>query len=244
MKITSLRRLLVAAGLSLLLLGQTYGATPAHHSPASLVASPDGKTLYATDATAGVVVVLDTAKKSKRAEIALKGQPRSMTLSADGSTLYVAEYGAGSVAVIDTAKATVTGRVATTKWPNALAIGNQTQRLYVGNQDQHTVSAFDLSKTPPLLIGQVAVSREPNSLAISPDESRVVVANLLASGVGTDPTLSAEVSIIETATLDVTAAIKLPPGSTLVRGVCMSPDGKYAYAVVSICRSHSSSVVG
>ncbi len=202
-----------------------------YHSPIAVAVSPDGKTVYAADRTAGCIAVLNAADRSKRADIPLKGQPRGLCLSANGNTLYAAEHGHGTVAVIDTAKGTVTERITVGRWPVAVAIAPKANRLYVANQDNHTVSAIDLGQAPGKVIKNVSVVREPSCLAVTPDDQFVVVANLLPHGVSTDPALAAEVSIIDAGKLEQTAKVKLPPGSTPVPGVCVSPDGKWAYAV-------------
>ena len=77
-------------------------------------------------------------------------------------------------------------------------------------------------------VAELAVEREPNAIAMTPDERYVIVSNLLPRGVATDPNLAAVVSIIDATQLKTTARVRLPVGSTLVRGVCTSPDGKWA----------------
>lgn len=208
----------------------------AYRSPGFLALAPDGKTLYVSDQTSRCIVVLDTVGKAKRAEIAVNGEPCGLCLSPDGKTLYVAERYAGTVAIIDTAGGTVTGRINVGRWPEAVALAPKTKRLYVGNQDSHTVSVIDLGRQPAKQIKQIPAVREPNSIAVTPDERFAVVTNRLPDGVSTDPTLSAVVSIIDTAKLVQTATVKLPPGSTLVNSVCTSPDGKWAYVVHGLGR--------
>ncbi|MCH8042630.1 MAG: beta-propeller fold lactonase family protein [Planctomycetes bacterium] len=207
-----------------------------YRSPADVAISPDGKTLYVSDSTGRNVTILDAATKTVRAEIALRGKPRGVALSADGSTLYVAEHGAGTVAVLDTAKRSVVERIAVGRWPMAVAISPKLRRLYVANQDNHTLSVIDLAQTPAKQIKQIALVREPSCVAVSPDERTVVVTNMVAHGRGTDPKLSAVVSIVDAETLTATAAVKLPPGSSMVQGVCISPDGKWAYVVHGLGR--------
>ncbi|MDG2222176.1 MAG: c-type cytochrome [Rubripirellula sp.] len=214
----------------------TASATADYRSPISLVSSPDGLVVYASDQTSGSLVILDAAKMTKRNEIPLRGNPRGIALSGDGSTLYVAEHGAGSVAVIDTIKQDVITRISVGKSPTSVAIANETKRLYVGNQNRHSISVIDLAETPARMIKEIPVVREPSSVAVTPDEQRVVVANLLALGRGTDPRLSAELCIINAETLELSATVKLPPGSTMVQGVCVSPDGNWAYAVHGLGR--------
>lgn len=205
-------------------------------SPTDVVVSPDGPTVYATDRTGGSLAILDDAKMTKRGEIALLGKPQGLALSVDGGTLYVAEHGNGSVAVIDTSRHEVTARIAVGKWPTAIAISRNAKRLYVCNQSNHSVSVIDVGQTPFKAVKQIPVIREPSGVAVSPDEWHVVVTNLLAHGLGTDPALAAEVSLIDTVKLEATATVKLPPGSTMVRGTCISPDGKWAYVVHGLGR--------
>ncbi len=209
-------------------------AQGAYRSPIAVAVSPDGKTAYVSDRTVGNITILDTVGNKKVSDIRLHGKPQGVALSADGKTLYVAEHGAGTVAVIDTSKASVTSRIAVGRWPTAVSIAEKTKRLFVCNQDRHSVTVVDLAKGEA--IGEVKVSREPSCAAVTPDERFVVVTNLLANGKGTNPTLAAVVSIIDSAKLAVTATVKLPPGSTCVYNACISPDGKYAYVVHGLGR--------
>lgn len=207
-----------------------------YRSPFAVVASPDGKTVYATDHTGGRLSILDVASMTACGEIELRGRPQGLALSSDGSTLYVAEHGASSVAVIDVSKQAVTSRIAVGLWPTAVALGEQSRRLYVANQDRDSVSVIDLSQQPAKTIKEIAVVREPSSLAITPDEKHVVVTNLMALGRGVDPTLSAVVSIIDADSLAPARNVKLPPGSTMVPGASVSPNGKWTYVVHGLGR--------
>ncbi len=220
--------------------GEESSRSPAvgreYRSPICVVASPDGETVYVSDRTGGSLVILDAAEMTKRGEIALHGQPRGLALSADGSTLYVAEHGAGSVAVIDTKSREVVSRIGVGKWPTSLVTADNTKRLYVGNQDSNSISVIDLGQRPAAAIKQIPVVREPSCLAATPDEQFIVAANLLPLGRGTDPTLSAALSIIDARSLETAATVKLPPGATMVAGVCISPDGKWAYVVHGLGR--------
>lgn len=207
---------------------------PAYRSPAALAISPDGATLYVSDRTAGCVAVMDLASRAKRREISVHGNPRGLALSADGSRLYVAERGAATVAVIDTATQAVTSRIPVGRWPVALLVVSD--RLYVCNQDRHTVSIIGLSGSAPRPVAEVPAVREPCALAATPDQRQVAVANLLALGVASDPRLAAEVTLIDAPGAKVSSSVRLPPGSTALHGICISPDGKWAYVVHQLSR--------
>ncbi len=214
---------------------EAYGKN-VYRSPHFLAVSPDGKTLYASDSTSGNVTVLDTAEMKPIAEIALNGEPRDMALSPAGDRLYVAERGAGTVAVIDTAARTVAYRIAVDRSPLAVTLAPQSKRLYVCQRDSHSVTVVDVAPKTPTIVKSIPVIREPGLSLCTPDEKRLVVLNQLPHGRGTDSTLGAEVSIIDTEKLEVVATVKLPPGSTAVKGACLSPDGKWAYVVHQLGR--------
>ena len=210
--------------------------TARYRSPWCLAVSPEDGRVYVADRTGGCLVVLDGATLQKLSEIPLRGEPCGLCLTPDGRTAYVAERGAGSVAVVDTASSSVTSRIAVDQWPVALALAPQGKRLYVAAQDRHRVWAIDLTQAPGVPLAQIPVVREPSCLAVTPDERFVVATNLLPDGAGTDPTLAAVVSLLDTATLTQTATVRLPAGSTSVYGVCVSPDGRWAYVVHTLGR--------
>ncbi len=209
-------------------------AGPVYRSPLALAVSPDGKTLYVSDKTAGCVVVLDPAAGKPLREIAVPGEPHGLALSADGKTLYVAERKAHAVAVIDTAAGAIAKRIPVGFWPVAVALAEKGNRLYTCNRGDHTVSVVDPAAGKE--IKRIRVGREPDALAVTPDQARIVVANMLPEGAGTDPTLAADVSILDAAAMEQKAKLKLPPGSTVVAGVAASPDGRWAYLIHTLGR--------
>jgi len=207
--------------------GDAEGRTAIYRSPLAVAVSPDGKTLYVSDRTAGCVTVLDAAAGKKICDVAIEGEPNGLCLSADGKTLYVARRKAHSIALIDTARKAVTGHIPVGPWPVAVALAAKSNRLYSCNRGNHTVSVVDLEGGKE--IRQIPVVRDPAFAVVTADESRVIVANFMPHGAGTDADLASEVSILDTKALRQAATVKLPPGSTMARGTWVSPDGKWAY---------------
>jgi len=210
-------------------------AAPRYRSPEALAVSPDGKTVYASDPTGQCVAVLDAVAGKPVGEIPVADEPRGLALAADGRTLYVARRKAHAVAVIDTARRAVSRQISVGPWPVAVVLAEKQNRLYACNRGDHSVSVVELSSGKEL--NRVRVVREPSFAALVPGGSRLVVANLLPDGAGTDPTLAAEVSILDTASMQA-ARIKLPTGSTVVTGAAASPDGRWAYVVHALGRFH------
>ncbi|MDP6543777.1 MAG: c-type cytochrome [Phycisphaerae bacterium] len=199
-----------------------------YRSPLSAAVSPDGKTLYVSDRTAGCVTLLDAVSGGKIRDIRIAGEPNGLVLSGDGKTLYVAQRKTGSIALIDTAAATVDKHISVGPWPVAVALAEKSKRLYSCNRGDHTVSVIDLVRGKE--IGRIAVVRDPAGAAVSADESRIVVANFMPAQAGTDPNSASEISILDAKSMRQTARVKLPAGSTMARGIYISPDGKWAYA--------------
>ena len=210
-------------------------ATPAYRSPLDLAFSPDGRTLAVSDHTAGVLVLVDVAAKKVAREVALHGQPAGVAWAADGSKVYVAERNAGTVAEVDPAGGKVVRRLPVGLRPMGLALAARRNILVVANTVTNDVSVVDLASGKER--ARIAVSRNPHFVAVTPDETMAVVGNLLPRDNASDPQAAAKVSLIDLESLKVVADVKLPGGSTCLRQVAVSPDGKWAYAVHTVGRT-------
>ncbi len=222
--------LMAAMGIAL----GTAARGDAYRSPLAVAAAPDGKRLYVSDKTAGCVVVFDVVGNRKIGDIPVPGEPNGLAISADGKTLYVAQRKAGSVAVIDTAAKAITGTIPVGPWPTAVTLAPKNNRLITCNRGNDTVSIVALGTGK--ILQQIAVTRDPACAAVTPDETRIVVGNYMPRGRGTDPELAAEVTILDAVAMQPIATVKLPPGSTAVSGVAISPDGRWAYVVHTLGR--------
>ncbi len=80
------------------------------------------------------------------------------------------------------------------------------------------------------------MSREPYAAAITPDGASLVVACLLPDEPSTADYISAKVSVIDTAHAKLAGSIRLANGSTGVRGIALSPDGRYAFVTHTLAR--------
>ena len=200
-------------------------------SPTDVCVSPNASTLYVAELTAGRVAVFNTATETITQEIGLPApnQASGVALSADGSKLYVtAADPDGKVYVIDTATNGMIDTISVGHTPMSPVVSPDGATLYVCNRFDNTVSIINLSTRSETV---VPVTREPVSAALTPNGATLIVCNLLMTDATTNQFVSAKVSIIDTATATVTTEIRLPNGSSSVRGVCVSPDGQYAYVV-------------
>jgi DNA-binding beta-propeller fold protein YncE len=228
------------------LMASAKGAAPAfaaasadrpavYRSPQEARYSPDGRFLAVSDRTAGVVAIIDAAAGKVAREVAVSGKPAGIAWAADGTKVYVAEWNAGAVAEIDPAAGKILRHLPAGLRPMGVAVAPKRGLLVVANTVTSDVSVVDLAAGKEK--GRVRLPREPYFVAVTPDETLAVVGNLLPAGSAADPQNSAVVSLVDLASMKSVADVRLPGGSTSVRGVAVSPDGKWAYAVHTVGRT-------
>ncbi len=204
-------------------------------SPLDVIADGSGRTLYIAEATSGQVAVLDVGTCSVTGAIKISAPPSGMALSADGSTLYVTGAAPdGNVFVVDTKNGKISRRIAVGHTPNSPVISPDGKTLYVCNQFDNNVSVVDLGSGKES--ARISVTREPVAAAVTSDGRTLFVANLLPAGPTDGDYAAAEVSVIDTSSNKVVAAIKLPNGSASLHDIAISPDGKYAYITHILAR--------
>ena len=193
-------------------------------SPCAIAQS--GKVLYVACATGKEVICFDTATAKVTKSIPVSGEPTGLAVS--GSRLYVTcDLPSGRVCVIDPGSGRTIKEFATDSGACAPVLAPGGKKLFVCNRFANEVAAVD-PITGKLSV-KIPVKREPIAAAITPDGKWLVVANHLIDGPADAEVVSASVSIIDAAANKVSATVKLPNGSTSLKGVCISPDGKYAY---------------
>lgn len=204
-------------------------------SPQEVVASDDGKTLYLSLATADAVGVFDIASGKLAKTIAVPGTPAGLVHDGKTGRLYVAIAAVkGTVVAVDPAGGQVVETYAVGHTPTAVVLSPDGKMLYVCNRFGTSVSVVDLAAKKA--IATIAVQREPVAAALTADGKWLFVANLLPIGPADGDITAAAISVIDTATKTVAKEIKLPNGSTGVRDIAFSPDGKFAYAAHILAR--------
>ena len=177
-----------------------------------------------------------------------KGRNRISTFSPDGKTLLrtipVDESPTGIL--LDADKAYVTTNAATGhlqiisletgKQETAIATGSgacypifgpDKKHIYVCNQFQNTVS--EVNPAIHQVIRSVKVLREPKSALFSKDGEYLFVTNFLPAQRADVDYVAACVSVIRMSDFTKVKDIQLANGSNALRGICMTPDGKYIY---------------
>ena len=224
----------VAAPLAFLGAGEQEKGRPTYRSPLDVAFSPDGDSLAVTDQTAGEVVLADEKDGRLSAQVKLHGEPKSVVWSEGGGKLYVSECGAGTVAEIDVGSGTVMRRLEVGPRPSGVALAPRHGLLIAANKGLSSVALVDLKTGRET--AHVGVVHAPQCIAIAPDESVALVGNLLPLGDARDTDHGAVVSVIDLARGTNAGDIPLPGGSTNLRDIAISPDGRWAYAVHCVGR--------
>jgi len=206
--------------------------------PLDVVASADGKSLLVLNADARQIAVVDPGGKPIRS-IDMPATPTGLVLSPDGLKLYVTcAAPEGTVCVLELASGELAKTIPVGHWACGPSISPDGKRLYVCNRFAGDVSFVDLAAGREL--ARVAARREPITSAVTPDGKLLLVGNHLPADRADQYGLravAAVVTLIDTQSRS-RGEIRLTTGSSGVRGVCVSPDGKYGYVVHILSRYH------
>lgn len=207
--------------------GPAGDKAPKYLSPTAMVAGRAGKTIYIAQATAGQIAVYDIAAGKVTATVAIGRPVSGVALSPKGARLYVTAGGAeGRLCVVDVKSGKVTARIPVGHTPMSPVVSRDGKTVYVCNRFNNAVGVVDVASGRRR--ATIPVLRQPVSADLSKDGSVLIVANHLPAGTSHAEHVAAEVSIVDTAAGKIASTIKLPNGSTSLRAVRVSPDGKYA----------------
>src|SRR5512137_1025603 len=151
-----------------LLVGPAARSSSAWLSPAALVASPDGTTLYLACATRSRILAFDIASRRVARSVPVAPNPTGLCLSTDGQELFVTCAAPRSrVCVVNTTQGRVTEEFATGHTAMAPVLSPDGKTLFVCNRFDGDVSVLSVATGQELR--RIPVRREPVAAAITPD---------------------------------------------------------------------------
>ncbi|MDR1493952.1 MAG: hypothetical protein LBT05_14720, partial [Planctomycetaceae bacterium] len=207
-----------------------------YKGPVDLVPSPDEKILYVLNQDAAEIAVVSVAEKKVVQTYPVPLHPNGFVVSADGKIAAVTcgdDF--GKVVLVNLADGKKIAEAQTDHTPNAPVISPDGKRLYVSNRfsKNKTIQEYEFPSLKPLR--QFQAVREPITAAITPDGKTLFVGNFLPNDHGVSFDASSEVTTIDLASGAV-KNIRLLNGITNLRDLCISPDGKHAFAVSGLAR--------
>ena len=202
-----------------------------YHSPWFAAYSPDSKTLAVSDFTADSVELVDATSGAVRQRVSV-AEPAEITWASAGSRCYVAGRAGRDVVELDGSTGRILRRFSVGGMPTGLALASQHGLLLCGNVSTRDLSVIDLARGVEK--ARIACTGEPFGIAVTPDESFALAGNLIPIGDATRPDDASLVDVFDLRNLRRTCSIRLPAGSTLARGIAISPEGRWAYVVHTI----------
>lgn len=163
-----------------------YAAQKSNSAISALVASGDGKHLFAVNNSDGFVYILDTHAGRGVGRVQTGDHPFAAVLAKDGKTLYVTNLGGAEVAVVDVStpsKPVVKRKIPVGSHPNDLALRESDGVLFVSCGNTNNVVAVDVATGQQLesismsLGPKAPPGSTPNSLALSANGETLYVAN-------------------------------------------------------------------
>ena len=229
--------------LTILCAGFFIGATTwgvqreTYLSPVAIVSTTDGGTLFIAAATANEILILDVASQTVKGSIAVPDAPLGIAISADNKRLFVTCAAPRStICVIDVAKRRIVSKIPAGHNAMSPVCSADGKTLYVCDRFNNAVGIIDLAARKE--VARVNVPREPVAAVLSKDGRRLFVANHIHAGPASENYVAATISVIDTASRVVVREIALPNGSGLLRGITLSPDGKYVAVAHILSRFH------
>lgn len=206
---------------------------PAFPSPVALAALSDSAVLAALQGTRALARVdLDAGRVTQRWDLPLP--PSGLALDAARARVYVTgDAPDGRLLRLNLRSGQLEASVPVGHSPTAPVLSGDGKTLYLCNRFSDTLRILDTASLRET--GRIALKREPLAAALTPDGALLVVASHLPAMPATAEHVAAVVSLVETSSRRVTTVL-LPHGSTSTRGVCVSPDGKYAYVTHTLAR--------
>ena len=212
----------------------------AYVSPENLAVSPDGRTIYVTCATAQRVmaVSLDGATScvwqvaTTQTAQPVPVNPTGIAVASSSDVWLTCGVQGGELQRYG-ADGVLRQAVAVGHSPCAPVVTRDGRTVYVLNRFAAKICAVDTATMT--VTKSWSALREPFAAALGVGERRLFVANMLPQCAATNDIVAAAVTVVEPAT-GATRHLLLPNGSTGVRGLCASPDGRYVYVTHTMGR--------
>jgi DNA-binding beta-propeller fold protein YncE len=206
-----------------LIVFMAHSQTNVYRSPVELQYSPNGQILAVTDFTKGSVYFIDAQTRKIKHELTGFDRPFGLVWVTT-EQLAVSEYGSHKLCLVDALKYSVIQRISCVKYPMGIAmIGNG--KVLVSGFGKGEMGVVDVKQGKQTSV--IPVWYQPDFVAVSPDSKTALVSNLTPKSSGN----GAKVSLIDLTGLKTIKEFELPYGSSNVRQVQFSPDGKWGYVV-------------
>lgn len=210
----------------------TVHAQNSPHFPTG-ISITDGGDLVMSEKGHDRIAVYSKDGKKLKASYRLGVAPTGIAVS--GNRIFVTTFETrGRLHILNLSDGKETVCIETGSGACSPVVNLNTSKAYVCNRFQNTISEIDIASAK--VTRTVKVLREPVSAAITNDGRYLYVTNFLPAQRADLDHVSACVSVIDLRTFTKVKDIRLANGSNAVRGICVTPDGKYVYACHNLGR--------
>ncbi|HEX9246051.1 MAG TPA: cytochrome D1 domain-containing protein [bacterium] len=137
---------------------------PVDQTPRGLTVSPDGKSVYFTEANSADIQVLDTATNTITARIPVGPIPHQIAFTPDRKYALAVVQATGRLAIIDAASRQVVKDVAVGKYPHWVGLTSNGALAYVTNEGDNTVSVVNMAKQE--VVATILVGDGPRKISL------------------------------------------------------------------------------
>jgi DNA-binding beta-propeller fold protein YncE len=206
-------------------------------SPTAIIANSSGETIFVAAATANKVLQVDAVSGEVTGSAVVAAWPIGLALTAADRFLMVTSAAPESrVSILDAKTLKTVRSFGAGHNAQAPVVSNDGKILFVCNRFNNEIAFIDLDSGKT--VKRVSVPREPVAQALTSDGKYLLVANHIHGGRSDLNVVASCVSLIDVAAARLVKNIELPNGSGLLRGVAVSPDGKYAVVTHLVSRFH------
>ncbi len=149
-------------------------------------------------------------------------------IAIDGDKAYVTTFkNKGELQVVSLKDGKILGSAELASGACSPIFNSDKSKLYVCNQFSNSIMELDVASLK--VLRSVSVLREPKSAVLSADGKFMYVTNFLPAQRADLDVVASAVSVIDMANFTKIKDIRLCNGSNALRGICITPDGKYVY---------------
>lgn len=180
-----------------------------------IVASPDGKTLYALGSSPGQIAVIDAATRTVKSTITIGTVPAGLAITPDGSKLYVTRQFSRQLIPVDTATGATGPAITTGNGPRGIAVTPDGSKVVVTNYNGSQVQIVSVATNA--VLSTIPVPGNPQSVVITPD--------------GKTAWALAETTqqLVPLDLASATAGTPIAVGGTSPRTIALAPDAQSIY---------------
>ena len=137
---------------------------PVGQTPRGLTVSPDGKSVYFTEANSADIQVLDTMTNEVTTQIPVGPIPHQIAFTPDHKYALAVVQATGQLAIIDAASHQVVKDVAVGHFPHWVGLASDGAFAYVTNEGDNTVSVVDMAEQR--VVATILVGDGPRKISL------------------------------------------------------------------------------